>query len=90
MVPGHEESQRLVKDWMDWNVGLKNATPRNLENCWLQFFENNQNQRIGIINSGYFKDLNEPMILIKELVKTGSSLGNSLVFQNVQSHSSEL
>jgi hypothetical protein len=54
------------------------------------FFENNQNPRIGIINSGYYKDqFPEPMIFMKEPVKTGSSLGSSLIFQKVESHSYE-
>jgi hypothetical protein len=30
------------------------------------------------------------MILMKQLVKTGSTLGNSLISQNVDSHSYEL
>jgi hypothetical protein len=66
---------------------MKNATPKNLENCRLRFFENIQNRRIGIINSSYFTDLTESMIFIKEPVKTGSSLGSSLIFQNVESQS---
>jgi hypothetical protein len=53
-------------------------------------FENNQNRRTGIINSDYFKELKEPMIFIKEPVKTGSSLGSSLDFQNIESHGYEL
>jgi hypothetical protein len=64
--------------------------PKNLENCRLWVFENNQKRRIRIINSGYFNDLKEPMIFIKEPVKTGSSLGSSLIFQNVESHSYEV
>jgi hypothetical protein len=43
-----------------------------------------------IIHSRYFKDLKEPMIFIKQPVKTASSLGSSFIFQNVQSHSYEL
>jgi hypothetical protein len=53
-------------------------------------FENNQNRRTGIINSDYFKELKEPMIFIKEPVKTGSSLGSSLDSQNIESHGYEL
>jgi len=60
-----------------------------MKNC-LGFFEKNQNPRIGVIDSGYFKDqFPEPMTFIKEPVKTGSSLGSSLIFQNVESHGYE-
>jgi hypothetical protein len=62
----------------------KCSTPKTWRIVGFGFFESNQNRRIGIINSGYFKDqFPEPMVFMKEPVKTGSRLGSSLIFQNV-------